>query len=372
MENNSNNSSDDYPQIVERANRSFNWKILVLAAVLVAVIFYWPLLYEFVSTQIAAIKSAEIQQPSTENKQALPAGVRPAGFDEVLDTAVRYDREGKRVLADALFQELLRQAAKNPGYNEQMVALLPRAADFYSKGDEIPAQQVEYLYLDAIDAIKKIHGNDYYDFENVYRGLEKFYLSQGRYREAAVQTRFLLEYYRRRYQDDNETRYNFIQPTTIRLGENLLAAGQTADARNVFQAALTMTRKRGQPVSRIEEFIKKTYQQEESVPATDTDIPQKAAGTGADIPSVTADNDIRRAIEDVLLAGVYVEQLQEESDRIDIIGYADDNKTVASYMRLLQAKVGEPILEWAKKDVRDRKTVSAFSISIKKKYRNSD
>ena len=367
------NDPDGYPQVVERVDNSFNWKLFILAVSLVAVILYWPLLYEYVSNQIELTRQAEIQQPSKKNKPEPPVNVHPVSFEEVLDAALRYDREGDRKQAEILFHELLSQAARNTGYNEQMVALFPRAADFYSKGDEIPAEQVENLYLDAIDAINQFHGKDYYDYENVYRGLEKHYLSLERYKEAAIQTRLLLEFYRLYYKDNRDTLFMFIMPTTIRLGHNLLAAGQNAESRNAYQTALKIARSRHRPISAIEEFIKKTYQQGEGIPSTMTGTPRMPASIGVNIPSVTPDpssadatKDIKGAIEAISLDGIYIEQLQENNDRIDIIGYADDNKTVAKYMRLLQDKVGGPTLNWVKREERGKKYVSAFSIKMER------
>jgi len=367
------NEYEDYPQVIVRVDHSSNWKVLILAAAVIAVIMFWPRFYKFVSIQIDQIKQAEIQYPSNENEQEIADMVRPVSFDEVLDAALRYDRVGDRKQAESLFRKLLMQAAKNTKYTEQMVALFPRAADFYSKGDEIPAEQVEYLYLDALDAIKKFHGTDYYDYENVHRGLEKHYLSHGRYKKAAFQTEMLLEFYRRYYKDNKDTQYALIKPTTIRLGHNLLAAGQNAKARDVYQSALLMTRKRDQPVSAIEEFIKKTYQQGEDIPSTITVTPQIPASIGANIPSVTSDpssvgatDDIKNAIKAISLDGIYIEQLQENDDHINIIGYADDNKTVAKYMRLIYESVGEPTINWVEHEEREQRPVSAFSIKMKK------
>jgi Fimbrial assembly protein (PilN) len=367
------NHSEDLPQVVERVDRSFNWKLLILAISLIAVIVYWPLLYEFASKQIESSGQAETSQTGEKNEQMLADAEDSSSFDNVLDTALRYDREGKRVLAATLFQELLRQAAQNPGYNEHIAALLPRAADFYSKGDEIPAEQVEILYQDAYHAIKQIHGPDYYDYENVHWGLEKHYLSLGRFEEAALQTSMLLEFYRRYYKDNKDSQYAFIRPTTIRFGDNLLAAGQNVRARQAYQAALKMTRERGQPISAIEERIAKTYQQEEAVPSSMMETPKMPASIAANTPSVTPANslansgsDLKKAIEAISMGGIYIEQVLEKDDSLIIIGYADDNKTVASYMRLIQNEVAEPTLNWVKREERQQLTVSGFSIRLPK------
>jgi tetratricopeptide (TPR) repeat protein len=368
------NNSEDMPQVVERVDHSINWKALILIVTLVVVLLLGPKLYQYVSNQIDVVMTwqTEISPPPEKTEQASQDTPRPATFDEVLDAALRYDRQGNRIQAELLFRELIKQTARNASYTEQMVALFPRAADFYSKGNEIPAKEVENLYLDALDAIKRFHGNDYYDYENVYRGLEKLYISQGRYKEAATQTRVLLEFYRRNYNDNKDAQFALMQPTTVRLGQNLIAAREYSEARDVLQAALEMSQKRGRPVSHIEEFIKKTYQ-EEAIPSTINEASRMPASIGANMPAVThapvpapAGKDIKSAIEAISLDGIIIEQLQENIDRITIIGYADNNKTVAKYMRLLLEKVGEPSLNFVKQEEQDQKTVSAFSMTMKK------
>jgi len=367
------NKSKGYPQVVERIDRSLNWRVILLAASLVAVIFLLPILYEFISNQIELARQAEILQASKDKKHDNPESVQPVTFKDILHTALLYDQQGNRRQAEILFHELMRQAARNTSYNEQMVALFPRAADFYSKGNEIPAKEVENLYLDALDAIKRFHGNDYYDYENVYRGLEKHYISQGRHKKAATQTKYLLEFYRRYYKDKN-TQYAFVQPTTIRLGHNLLAAGQNIEARNVYKLALARAKTRGKSVSVIEKFIKKTYQQQQEQEHTSSivEIPQvpasiDARNSTAPAPlSTSTGKDIISAIKALSQEGVYIEQFQEKDDRINIIGYADDNKSIAKYMRLIHKEVGEPTLNFLKQEEREQKKVSAFSIAMKK------
>ncbi len=387
------NKPKDYPQVVERVGRSYNWRVILLSASLVAVFFLLPLLYEFISKQIELAKQTEVLEASKEKKQEIPESDHPATFDEILDTALRYDRQGNRKQAEILFNELMRQAARNTNYVEQMVVLFPRAADFYSKGNEIPAKEVENLYLDALDAIKHFHGNDYYDYENIYLGLEKHYISQGRHKEAATQIKYLLEFYKRYYKN-KDTQYSFIQPTTIRLGHTLLAAGQNIEARNVYKTVLEMAKTKGRSVSIIEKFIKNTYQNEQAPPSSINGTPRVPASIGANLslvrpssiietprvpasidanispapaPSSTSTGkDTISAIKALSQEGVYIEQLQEKDDRINIIGYAADNKTIARYMRLIHKEVGEPTLNLIKQEEREQKKVSAFSIAIKK------
>ena len=388
------NNLDDYgdkPQTVVRVGRSTNLFLPIAFISLIAVVMYWPLLYEFAAIQIDSLIQIETPPTDISSAQVLPDSDGSSSFDDVLDTALRYDREGERVLAAALFQQLLRQEAQNTGYTENAAALLPRAAEFYRKGNEIPAEQVAILYRDAYHAILKFHGPDYYDYENVHWGLEKHYLSLGRYKVAADQTRMLLEFYRRYYKDDEDVQFGFIQPTTIRLGHNLMAAGENADARNVYQLALEMSQARGRPTSAIEALIKKTYEAGPVTPETMTEIAMSASplrlvapvsmsdraamptSLGANISpgidtqiSVVADSDLKTRIEAISMDGVYIEQLQETDNSLTIIGYADDNTAVAKYMRLIQAEGVDPLLNMVKREERQEKMVSEFSIRLGK------
>jgi len=56
-----------------------------------------------------------------------------------------------------------------------------------------------------------------------------------------------------------------------------------------------------------------------------------------------------------------------DEDRITIVGFADDNKRVAGYLRLLKDQVSKPDLNLVASGRRQQKTVSEFSISIKKR-----
>ena len=171
-------------------------------------------------------------------------------------------------MANLAFQELLRQVASNRVHSEQSAALFARAAAFYSKGSELAVSDVEKLHLLALEAIDQVHGENYYDYENVHRGLEKLYLSQ-------------------------------------------------------------------------------------------THLP------GETRPD--SNGNLRGAVEAVQMDGIVVEQIREDEDRITIIGFADDNKRVAGYLRLLKDQVSRPDLNLVASGRRQQKTVSEFSISIKKR-----
>ncbi len=357
--------------VVERRERTVNWRVLIPAIVIIVIVVTWSLLSDFASEQLESIKQTERNQVKEDSK-ALPRDDKNAsGFEDVLHTALRYDREGKRVLAATLFKELLSQAAQNPGYNEEVARLLPRAADFFRRGNEIPKEQVEILYQDAYLAIKQVHGPDYYDYENVHRGLEKHYLAQGRFTEAALQTRMLLEFYRRYHKNNKDAQYALMQPTMVRLGNNLLAAGQHADARRVYKSALRMARAKGGPVKAIETFIRRTYEDEKAAPASGTEAAGMPASMGGDISLVipatrSTDNELKKAIRALSANGIHIEQLRETDNDVTIVGYADDNKAVGKYMQLIQKKISAPALDWVRRGDRDQKTISEFSIRLKK------
>ena len=368
--------NEDLPLVVNRMDRSFKWNYLIFFIFQVLIFLYWPLIFDFTSKELGSDKEAEILQREKKKQQALVTANEESSFDKVLDTALRYDRQGKRVLAATLFEQLLKQAAQSTNYNKQIAALLPRAADFYSKGKEIPAEQIEVLYQDAYLALKKVHGPDYYDYENVHRGLEKLYVSQKRYKEASMQTRMLLEFYRRYYKDSTESQYTFLYPTTIRLGNLLMAAGEPDKARKVYPAALKMTRDKGLPVNAIEKFIAKTYENDGNTPEYITTLPDGPASMmGARIGLVAPDSlpdfkteagDLKSAIESLPMEGIYIEELLDKEDSLIINGYADNNKAIARYMRLIDQEVAEPTLNWIKGDERNNMKVSSFSLKLEK------
>lgn len=76
--------------------------------------------------------------------------------------------------------------------------------------------------------------------------------------------------------------------------------------------------------------------------------------------------NLKSAVQAIAMDGVYIEQLRDENDSLTIIGYADDNKVIASYLRRLQQSVGNPLLNMAKREERQGKLVSRFSIKLRK------
>lgn len=76
--------------------------------------------------------------------------------------------------------------------------------------------------------------------------------------------------------------------------------------------------------------------------------------------------DLKSAVEAISMDGVYIEQLQETNDGLTIIGHADDNKKIANYLRQLQRKIGNPLLNMTKREELQGKVVSKFSIKLRK------
>lgn len=375
--------NDDLPEIVERLDRSLGWKVF-LVVIAVFVLLFGPQFFKSVSE-----KDTTAVQPGMENAQpgaeitpgragkyevVVPGTVEPPTFENVLNAAIKYDREGNREVADKMFRRLLRETAQSTSYTPEMALLFPRAADFYSRGNEIPDAEVENLYLDAIDAMRQFRDANNYEYENVYRGLEKFYASHGRYKDAALQTRRLLDYYRNYRGDNKDEQYALILPATIRLGNHLEEAGQFGEARIAYQEAMDMTRTRKEPTDHIEDLIKKTYEKEKQQASRKDDpvVDANKASTSSRYGKEHVIQDVKSAIENISVDGVHVEKITEgENDRFTVTGYADENKLVAAYLRALQQKAITPTLNSVVRKEMDNKTVSAFSISVKK-YDRSD
>ncbi|MBQ73800.1 MAG: hypothetical protein CMQ20_02105 [Gammaproteobacteria bacterium] len=330
---------EEYQRNAEQIDHLFGVKFLVMFAAFLIVAFTWPQPYDLIKELISKAEQVLAENPSAGPEVQETDNDQSTGFDEQLAVALRYERTGDRPSADRVFRELLKRASASPDYLEKFAVLLPRAADFYNSGSEIQADQIEDLYRDAIIAIEKVYGDRHHDYENVYRGLEKHYQSQGRYNDAATQTRLLLEFYHEYYSDNEDMLVALIKPTTIRLGHNLLAGGEKAAARKAYQAALRMDEASNQPNSVIKEFIHQTY--------------REAA-------------DIRRSVEEISLDGITIERFQENDDSISIVDYADSNKTVAEYLRQIQRKAGDPHLDFVRREDNEKKPASAFSITIDK------
>jgi len=134
-----------------------------------------------------------------------------------------------------------------------------------------------------------------------------------------------------------------------------------------------MSEAKDQPTPDIEESIEKTYEERPATPASMMERPETLSSIGAISPPATptpvpsaAEIDLKSEVEAISVDGVYIEQLQEADDGLTIIGYADDNKTIANYLRQLQQRIGNPLLNMTKREELQGKMVSKFSIRLRK------
>lgn len=310
------------------------------------------------------------QQATAPLAQQQEGPLRTISFEELFDQTLRNQGAGNRQSAHRMYQELLRRLAADGDYSRRTAAVLPRAANFYRDGSEIPAGQVEYLYQQALAAIFEIHGDNYYDLENVYAGLEHFYRLHHRYTEAVEQTRLLLDFYARHYPDEN-TRFALVAPTRVRLGQNLMQAGRNAEARAAFEAAIALMHSRGQSTAAVEAMLEATRQPGNTgtsltgqKASRNDPAPTRIATSNTGTTSAPVEN-LKERLEALRLDGVTVEQLIEDDRRVTIVGFAADNVRVAAYMRLLSDEIGKPELQFVQQGERRETTVSEFSITMK-------
>lgn len=332
-------------------DRLFNWQFLAGIALLVFLVLYWPEIAGFIEHV-----TAPPEEP--EEVAVRPIEKQPPGFEEQLRQALDFARKGARTEAHDIYTRLLAETIDPT----DRAALLPRAAGFYLNGTELSNQEIELLHQEAFLAIQAVHPNNYYDYENVHRGLEKLYVSQNRYEEAAVQTRFIIAFYDRYYEDE-DTRYLFKQPTTIRLANHMKAKGDIEGARLVYQQALEMTKAKGLSTMAVEAMLTNLDLPEgaEPVPLG----PQLVAPPGLP-PFPKPQRDIRQRIESVSVTGLTVERIEDNMSHFKIRGYANDNTAIAAYMRALHEKVNRPRLQVAEERDIDGQTVAAFTITVAK------
>jgi tetratricopeptide (TPR) repeat protein len=332
-------------------DRLFSWQFLVGVVAVTLLVVYWPKPLEFLA-ELGSIES------EPEEVADIPAPVETPGFETQLYDALGLSRTGSRDQAHELFQRLLEETTDPV----EKAALLPRAADFYMNGAELSSREIERLYQDALQTFGQVYSNNYYDYENVHRGLEKLYISQKRYADAAVQTTFILAFYRRHYQEDN-TRYLFEKPSTIRLGNHLMSAGQPDEARRVYQGALDMTIARGESTYTIDAIITNIDRPE----GNKQDVFEMRLVAPPGLPPYPVyKNDVRPRIEAIEIDGLTVERITENLGHFRIQRYAVDNTIVAAYLRELQESVGKPNLQVVSQREQDGRVVSAFSITVNK------
>jgi len=130
---------------------------------------------------------------------------------------------------------------------------------------------------------------------------------------------------------------------------------------------------RGQADRKSTQAPKKTYEERPSVPVSMLGQPQAPSSIGERSSSISSNSvpsaaeiDLKSAVEAISMDGVYIEQLQETDDGLTIIGHADDNKRIANYLRQLQQKIGNPLLNMTKREELQGKVVSKFSIRLRK------
>ena len=251
-------NSQKAPELLPRASRPARGLLLAIIVLCMGVVIFWLKLLGPESVQQAISRQAASEVPPPPDEIT-----RPKSFDERLDAALYAERQRKRDYAHQLFQGLLEEAAGFPENDPRLPSILARAASFYGEGKEIPQKEVEYLFLKAIRAIDNVYGQDYYDYQNMYRGLEQLYLSMGRYQEAADQTRRLVDFFQS-YETNTDARYAMVLPTLVRLGDNYALAGRVEEARKAYESALEMARAHGSDsffLTGIEERLNKLNEQ---------------------------------------------------------------------------------------------------------------
>ncbi len=140
------------------------------------------------------------------------------------------------------------------------------------------------------------------------------------------------------------------------------ASRQPASALPVENEAAT-PRIENQPAPDTEATIETAYRPDSPVTSLSNEraYPPDDPGTSSALPA-----NLKATLEALRLDGVTVEQINEDDQRVTIVGFAADNVRVAAYMRLLDNEVGKPILNVVQKGQRQDRSVSEFSIELKK------
>jgi hypothetical protein len=158
------NDPDDYLDVVERPVRSGNSIYWVLVIILLVFIFYRTPLYKFVEEQVSLVQQSIISQPIQEAPSVTPQRIqstqvvtpqsikkatvanphndREMTIDELVQMALTYERQGKRQMAHIYFQSFLSQLESRP---ENASVLIPAAVEFYSRGNELSADELALL-----------------------------------------------------------------------------------------------------------------------------------------------------------------------------------------------------------------------------------
>ncbi len=332
----------------EVEDRLFTWPFILAALVMIFVVVTWPLPYDFLADLTA---SEEPTAEETGEQTTVPNETKhqPEGADQLeqaLLLAGDHARRGERRDAHRLYQKLLGQVDDGNIPLERRIGVLVDAAGFYAEGNEGTPEQVEKLLFNAYVLVKRFP-DAAHNFEPIHLGLEELYLRQGRYLDAADQMRALLSHYQSAYGDQPDMLYFLAKPTTLRLAQHLLAAGNRESARGAYKMAIKMVQRRGESVSAIEELIAMTY------PGQVTTSLSSPVSPG-----------LQAAIGEIATTGVKVEGMRVGGDQIAISGYAENNKQVARYLRMIQGKGGEPELKMVRAGMRDEQPVTEFAITV--------
>ena len=136
--------------------------------------------------------------------------------------------------------------------------------------------------------------------------------------------------------------------------------------RVVYDQVLERIRDRGQPVTHIEELIQKSYQPAAKRPTPTSAVlafPREVSSSKSTSPDADwASVDL--LTKEILPEGVYVETSYMRNGHIRVLGYADNHRAVAEYLRVIQANGGQPNVDSVKTEERNQRSVSAFSITI--------
>ena len=143
-------------------------------------------------------------------------------------------------------------------------------------------------------------------------------------------------------------------------------ANEREAVRVVYEQVLERTRDRGQPVTHIEELIQKSHQPTAKRPAPTSAVLAFPRETSSSKP-ISPDADwatVDLLTKEILPEGVYVETSYIRNGQIRVLGYADNHRTVAEYLRVIQANGGRPNVDSVNTAERNQRSVSAFSITI--------
>ena len=285
---------------IKAENRSLTWPVVVCTIIAIGVTVAWHVVQEN-SGGVDTKKSIVVDESAN---QPTSAG-RPVLFSELVQAAREQDSKGENLLANFYYHEILEQFHAGPTSEAERTSLLAEVTDFFFWKSTLAPEQIEKLLLDAV-------AND-------------------RVKERAV-----------------------------------------------YERVLEMTRDRGLLVANIDEIIQirnlSTEKQTSTItgmlvfpPGVNSSTPTKRS-TPPGISSSGSPDAIWLTVdlltEEILPEGVVIENRFVSNGLIEVSGYADNNETVAEYLRAIHAKGGRPDVHSIKPEKRDQRSVSEFSITI--------